>query len=393
MDQNKQQTDPRWPLYYSDTIHVANLESGIGILTLWTKKDRIIEKINQKNYSFIGQLYSKEYGLQILVRNLLANPYLRDLVVVGIDLNGSSEGLINLFEKGIDEENKIINTEIKLDDKIKKEHVEEIRNRVKLHDLRKITDFKELDVELEKIQKKDKKGERIIIPLPDVTPPRRFPTDFSGFKARGKDFYTAYNKLIEHILRFGLYDSETKKLEEINVTFFITKLSKKDKEYLKSRKPKDVKVQGAHIKLNSKNYSNYYFDELDIWDEIKDLLRMTEAEENICVMTAKAYIKEKDLEDAVEMIDNLEETLRWDQDPNGNIVIRVEENKIKVMHLGTKGEVLDEFHGNTAKELYRKIASENRVSLFYHAFDIGAELQKAEIALKEGKKYVQDKNL
>ena len=43
------------------------------------------------------------------------------------------------------------------------------------------------------------------------------------------------------------------------------------------------------------------------------------------------------------------------------------------------------------KELSKKIASESRVSLIYHALDIGAELQKAEICLNQGKKYVQDK--
>ena len=386
-------SDPRWPLYYSDTIHVANLDSGIGILTLWTKKERVIEKISEKDYSFIGQLYSKEYGLQILVRNLLANPYLRDLVVVGIDLNGSSEGLVRLFEEGINEENIIIGTEIKLDEKIKKEHIDELRRRVKLHDLRTILDFKEVDKYLQSLPKKEKNGELIIIPLPDVNPPRRFPTDFSGFKVRGKDFYNAYNALISYMLRFGTYDPEIKKLETLNITFFVSKLSKKDQEYLKSRKSKDVKIQGTHVTNNGKKFSTYFFDELDTWDELKDFFKLVLTEENVCVMVARAYIQETDLEDAVEMMDNLEETLKWDQDPNGNIVLRVEEGKIKVMHLGTKGEVLDEFSGNTAKEIYRKIASENRISLFYHALDIGAELQKAEIALKEGRKYVQDRNI
>ncbi len=385
--------DPRWPIYYSDTIHVANLDSGIGILTLWTKKERVMEKIAEENYSFIGQLYSKDYGLQILVRNLLANPYLRDLVIVGIDLNGSSEGLINLFQKGIDENNKIVNTDVVLDDKIKQEHITELRRRVQIHDLRKIKDFEELDLYLKSMPKKNKEGEKIIIALPDVNPPRRFPTDFSGFKARGKDFYTAYNKLIEHMLRFGIYDPETKKLQDINVTLFVKQLSKKDKEYIKSRKSKELKSQGINININGQKFSTYFFEEIDAWDEIKDLFKLVLDQENICLMIGRAYISEKDLEDAVEMVDDLEQTLKWDQDPNGNLVIRLEDKKIKVMHLGTKGEVLDEFQGDTAKELYRKIASENRISLFYHALDIGAELQKAEIALKEGKKYVQDRNI
>ncbi|MEM3426463.1 MAG: DUF4346 domain-containing protein, partial [Thermoproteota archaeon] len=43
--------------------------------------------------------------------------------------------------------------------------------------------------------------------------------------------------------------------------------------------------------------------------------------------------------------------------------------------------------------LYRRILNENLVSRLDHAAYLGKELTRAEIALREGKPYVQDKAL
>lgn len=378
-------------LYYSDTIHMSNKESSKAILCLWTKKDRIIEKLRPENYCFIGQLYSKEYGLQILVRNLLGTTQIRDLIITGIDLNGSSEGLIKLFKEGIDEDNKIIGTDIYLDKAITKKHIEELRKRVELHDLRYVNDFSLLDKELKKIPEKKPSGEKIILPLPENKPPIRYPTDFSGYKARGQTFYDAYKKLISFMLRFGYYNPENKKLIVANVNFFVKEFSEKDKEFLASRKD-IIKTTSQKISFPEQENIIVQVKEIDVWDELKYLTKEYRDKKNFCVMIGNAYISEKDLEDAVEMIDNSDNRRKWDPDPHGNIVIRVEQGKIKVMHINQQGKLLDEFEGLTAKELYRKIAEENRISMIYHALDIGSELQKAEIALREGKKYEQDKN-
>lgn len=378
-------------LYYSDTIHMSNRESSKAILCLWTKKDRIIEKLSPENYCFIGQLYSKEYGLQILVRNLLGTTQIRDLIVTGIDLNGSSEGLIKLFEEGIDQENKIIGTDIYLDKAITKKHIEELRKRVTMHDFRNIKDFSILDEEIRKISDKKPLGEKIILALPENKPPIRYPTDFSGYKARGQNFYDAYKNLISYMLRFGYFDPEKKKLIVANVTFFVKTFNDKDKEFLASRKD-TMKTKSVKVSFPEQETIVVQVKEIDAWDELKYLVKEYREKKNLSVMIGTVYIDEKNLEDAVEMIDNSDNRRKWDPDSHGNIVIRVEGGKIKVMQINQQGKLLDEFEGLTAKELYRKIAEENRISMIYHALDIGAELQKAEIALREGKKYEQDKN-
>lgn len=80
-------------------------------------------------------------------------------------------------------------------------------------------------------------------------------------------------------------------------------------------------------------------------------------------------------------------------DPRGYMVIKLENNKIIVDFCGPQGENLMNFEGKTAKEIMKKIAQLDILNRTDHLLDIGAELQKAEIALIKGLNYCQDKNL
>lgn len=382
--------------YYSDTIHIANPDSETCILCLWTKKERIIEKISGQNYAFIGQLYSKDYGLQILLRNLLACPNIRNLVIVGIDLNGSGDGLLNFFRKGVDEENRIIESDVVLDSLLSKESLDILRKRVEIHDFRDLMEFSKLDKRLAKI--KTKRGispdvlQKIIIPLPSINPPVRFPTDFSGFKARGDDFYSAYRSLLSKLSRFGVFSPEKKELSLPNVIFYVSRFSEEDKRFLLSRKKSKVKVQVSEFSHDLGKVKTLMFKELEVWDKLKEVCAYLCESESLCIIMGEATLGESQLEDVVELLGN-SHRYKWEPDPHGNLVIRLEEGTIKVTHLSSSGAVLEEITGKDKKELFRKIASSNKISMIYHALDIGAELQKAELALKKGVKYVQDKEL
>jgi tetrahydromethanopterin S-methyltransferase subunit A len=382
--------------YYSDTIHVANPESETCILCLWTKKDRVIEKVSENNYCFIGQLYSKDYGLQILFRNLLAAPWIRNLVIVGVDLNDSGEGLVNFFNKGVDCENRIIDTDVVLDDLLIKDELEIIRKRVKLHDQRSIKDFSKLNKYLTKIKIENVLSEelskKIIVSLPKISPPIRFPTDFSGFKARGDDFYFAYRSLLSKVSRFGIFDVKKKYISVPNVVFFVNRFSTEDKKFLLSRKKSRTKIKFKEFSVESKKIKTIFFEELEVWDKLKDVCRQLCEYDSLCIIIGEAVIKESDLEDVVELLGN-SPRYKWEPDPHGNLVIRVEDGLIKIIHFSPSGSVLEEFSASNAKDLFKKIASANKISMIYHALDIGSEIQKAEMALKQGLKYVQDKNL
>lgn len=114
---------------------------------------------------------------------------------------------------------------------------------------------------------------------------------------------------------------------------------------------------------------------------------------DLVVFSQSAHIYEHDFAKAKEVVEKTKPRFDWTPDPNGNLIITTRNNELYVTHVNQGTKVLEEFHGETAIEAYRYIASKNKISVISHALDIGCELQKAEIALKKGVQYVQDKPL
>ena len=92
----------------------------------------------------------------------------------------------------------------------------------------------------------------------------------------------------------------------------------------------------------------------------------------------------------------------WKMDPKGYFLIAVDKNKkfIKVGYckftkLGnnTVNDMVAEIKGKTAIELVNTLIREKFISSLQHAADMGIELHKAELSLKHGFKYIQDKDL
>jgi hypothetical protein len=83
----------------------------------------------------------------------------------------------------------------------------------------------------------------------------------------------------------------------------------------------------------------------------------------------------------------------WRLDPKGYFLIRVnkELGKIEAAFCDIKeNKVRKIIRGNTPVEVYTAILKEDLISMLDHACDIGVELEKAYIALNEGREYVQD---
>jgi len=86
----------------------------------------------------------------------------------------------------------------------------------------------------------------------------------------------------------------------------------------------------------------------------------------------------------------------WRLDPKGYFLIKVNEDlgKIEVAFCDIKeNKVRVIIRGDTPMEIYTAILKEDLISMMDHAADIGVELEKAYIALKEGKKYTQDSEI
>ena len=156
---------------------------------------------------------------------------------------------------------------------------------------------------------------------------------------------------------------------------------------------------------NDKLYLTGYFRSNDMfaaWPKnafaLQELQKLVARECNLAVgdlviFSQSAHIYEHDFAKAKEVIEKTKPRFDWTPDPNGNLVITTRSGEIFVTHVNQGSKVLEEFHGSTAIEIYRYIASKSKISVVSHALDIGCELQKAETALKLGIQYTQDKPL
>jgi thymidylate synthase len=74
------------------------------VVTGWTVKQAIAQKLQPQEYAAIGQLYSPTRGISVLVRNLLVNPHVRHLVILNAtkeDRNaGACQCLWDFFQRG-----------------------------------------------------------------------------------------------------------------------------------------------------------------------------------------------------------------------------------------------------------------------------------------------------
>lgn len=97
------------PLYFPDKLIMVNPAGTIGVLTLWSKVDYVMERFRQAGVDLdltsspiavFGTLYGN--GLRELLRNLLYNPQIQTLLVCGRNRSGSLEDLQAFFDAGLE---------------------------------------------------------------------------------------------------------------------------------------------------------------------------------------------------------------------------------------------------------------------------------------------------
>ena len=96
------------PLYFRDRLTIINPYAHIGVVTLWSKVDYVIQRFRQAGVDLnpttspiavFGNLYGN--GLREMLRNLLYNPQIQTLLICGNDRSGSWIELQNFFEFGL----------------------------------------------------------------------------------------------------------------------------------------------------------------------------------------------------------------------------------------------------------------------------------------------------
>lgn len=206
-----------WPIYFKNNLYIGDTESGVGVATLWTRRELIADFLDKSKYNLVGQLYSKK-GINYIIRNILAHPHIRHLVVCGSDLSGSGQALINLVEKGVDAENKIIGVnDAFIEKEIDREYIEIFRKNVKVIDMREEQDPKKVEAAINGFQKQGAFAEAKTFPEPPPPSTDRFPTDPAIFKLRGEKVADVWVEILKNIMRFGAiktshYDDDIREL-------------------------------------------------------------------------------------------------------------------------------------------------------------------------------------
>jgi len=478
-----------WPTYFKDKLILGNPDSEIGIVTLWTPVNKIVDQIDKNLFALAGQLYSKE-GINYIIRNIWANPSIRLLIICGEERVGSGSALINLFTKGVNEKNEVIDTEFcQIHKEIPKGAIDQFRNNVKFENLIGVYDLEKIIVKIKNYQPQNKAwAEPQIFPEAKVEFDGVMPTDQSVFKIRKQYAGEAWLEIIKKIMKFGtiresFHGNNCKEL--FNITTVITaedptnfkmfpyfQITAKDiQDYLPKfmtgeRGTADYTYGERLWNFPKIENQDYRYKQVD--DVIVDFLKRYPTDRAACAAifgiqdhTAKSspcmcFVQATNVEDkldltayfrshdifggwllnafglrtlqkyiadklgwpignltiysncahiydnnwpiAQEIIKTYGNELDCTPDPRGYIILTTESEEIIAKHVSPNGKFLQEFCQNGKEDkatmkLYNQLVLADVVSLIPHAFDLGAEIQKAEIAIKQGLKYTQDQPL
>ncbi len=464
---------------FMEQLLYGESDKGIGIACLWTRKELIATRVKESNYTVIGQLYSCHQGINSLIVNCLANKTLRYLIVTGLDLSGSGETLAKLFQNGVNENRRVNGDDnFILDPNIPFAELESFRQNVELIDLRGTANLEELNLVIEKLEKKAPYGENQCFELSAPPAPEVFPSQLTGLQVVAPNIPKAWPQILDKIMTFGAlkkseYEEPQKELlcftsiitddeplpsngrgswnrffpftrEDVAayVPQVCTVLKIDGVEYTYGQRLRSPIDQIAHIteKIKTSPHSRRHVactwttkrdynnpnapclvllqfnitdgklfltafirsnDMYAAWPKnafaLRELQRIVANNTDLrmgflSIVSQSCHIYQHDFTKVKEVI-AAKQKIEWQPDPNGNLVITTRNGKIVVIHIAQGSRVLEEFHGKTAIEVYRYIASRNKISVISHALDIGCELQKAEIALKLGIQYTQDKPL
>ena len=110
---------------------------------------------------------------------------------------------------------------------------------------------------------------------------------------------------------------------------------------------------------------------------------------SLTTISSSAHIYERHFEKAAEII--AKHKPEWKMfDERGKFIIYVKEKEIYVQHQNNNDEVIAEYRGKNASSLINQLVDAVVLADVSHALYLGAELEKAEIALRTGTVYHQD---
>lgn len=186
------------------------------VVTGWTVKKVVANKLSEEQYAGIGNLYSPTRGISFLIRNLLLNPQVTNLVVLNATKEDANAGSCqclrdffkNGFKKGVSETGKecwIIDSEVTgyIDIDIPASVLEEVRENINTYYTDTVPNLVRLMNELSNdgVGYEDWSSPREF-PLQESTP-TTLPADIYGHRVTGKTIAETWVKLLHRIKTTG----------------------------------------------------------------------------------------------------------------------------------------------------------------------------------------------
>lgn len=213
------------PIFFKEKLNIINPTATLAIVTLWSGINFIYKKLekacvnlsrSESKIAVIGNLYGE--GFRYLLRNLLYNPQINTLLVLGKDRSGSYSYLINFFTKGIEAVNKdityqcaldrkkvgatrIIGTEYIMDDLITPDM---FHNSLRIERIEGIEDksIQEAASFIDGYHSKKRIAQRILIEVPEVVVDN-YPSNVRGHTIIEQKPSKAWQHLVHRLFRFG----------------------------------------------------------------------------------------------------------------------------------------------------------------------------------------------
>lgn len=280
-----------WPIYFEHNLCLGDLNSSIGICTLWSEKDPIKNKIPKEYYAILGNLYSAK-GIEYLVKNILANPKIRYIVLFGQDMAKSGEKFIDLI-KGDD-----------IGLPIAKEYLEIFRQQIKVFDLRR-NSFEEVLEILKQLRTKQAEplGGPIILEE-SISETDELSNENVNFIIREKQIADAWPQMLDLIMKFGeikhtQYDMREKEI--LNTIVTITEENQELKTFLKISKKELEEYLPTVLTADKPVGINYTYGERLFSYKVDEYTEINQIKRIICQLKECPYTRR-----AVVMLWNVE---------------------------------------------------------------------------------------
>jgi len=215
-----------WPQEFGEKLEIGDFSSNVGIAVLWSFRDVVSKNLEKKDYAVLGNYYDRKNGLEPLIRNCLANPNIRYIILLGNDKAQSKDVLRNFFEKGFDEKGFIFETDTKIPRGIPAQDLEKLRKNVKIFDVsNNVSDqnnphdyARAIKEAIQNLEKKEPYDEPKLYEKPPLETDG-FPSEKAGFVARGKTVGEVWLKMLHNVYNYGtrtkMYAKESTQVREI----------------------------------------------------------------------------------------------------------------------------------------------------------------------------------